>query len=126
MRYLMLLVVLLVGCAGQGGGTAGDGTQETTSAPPPRTAEESITGTLGGNAALEDGCAWVDDGATRWEVQWPDGYEVTFDPLELHGPNGRVASTGDAVTVIGQESADVATACQIGPVWAATRVVVDQ
>jgi hypothetical protein len=81
-----------------------------------------LTGTLGGDAALEGGCAWLDDGSQRWEIQYPPGYTVAFDPLTVTAPDGTVASDGDTITVAGKRVDDVVTICQVGPVWAATSV----
>ena len=92
-------------------------------AAPPH-AGESITGTLGGDAELEGGCAWIDDGTTRWNVQYPPDYTLTFDPVRLTGPDGATAEEGDTVTVSGAEATDVMTICQVGPVWAATSVTI--
>lgn len=83
---------------------------------------DRITGALGGDAQLEGGCAWVDDGTTRWNVQYPQGYAISFEPLTLTGPGGQTAGEGDTITVTGSEQRDVMTLCQIGPVWAATAV----
>ncbi|MPZ73472.1 MAG: hypothetical protein GEU74_09610 [Nitriliruptorales bacterium] len=124
MRYAVILVVLLAGCGSDG--TSG----ESTSKPLPEATAgaasdgESITGMFAGDANLEGGCAWIDDGDTKWQVEWPEGYQVTFDPLTLNGPGGVAASEGDTVTARGTERRDVMTTCQVGPVWAATDVAV--
>ena len=114
----------LAGCGGNGGEEA----DPAPSATPPGSTEpapapgDAITGTLGGDAQLEGGCAWIDDGQTRWEVQYPQGYEVTFDPLTLTGPNGETAREGDTLTIAGAEQTDAVSLCQVGPLWAATSV----
>ena len=124
MRIMVLLVVALAACAGQSGD---DPVMQSPSAPPTTAAGspaagETLTGTFGGDAQLEGGCAWIDDGGTRWEVTYPQGYTVSFDPLTLTGPDGPVAEEGDTVTVAGAPQTDVVTICQIGPVWQATEV----
>ena len=86
--------------------------------------EQTITGVLGGDAQLEGGCAWIDDGRTRWNVQYPQGYRVTFAPVRLTGPGAVSAAAGDTITVEGFEQRDVMTTCQIGPVFAATSVTI--
>ena len=130
MRRAMILAALLaVGLAACGGGGGEP-------APPPASDQpadsegqpaegDAITGTFGGNAKLEGGCAWVDDGTTRWNVQYPDGYSVSLDPPTLTGPEGLKVTAGDTITVTGSEQTDVMTTCQIGPVWQATAVTAD-
>ena len=117
------MVLLLAACGG-GGGQAADPTPVDSAPAVPATtpAGDTITGTLEGDAQLEGGCAWVDDGKTRWQVEYPAGYTLTFDPLTLTGPDGATASAGDTVTVTGAERPDTMTICQVGPVWAATGV----
>jgi hypothetical protein len=102
-----IAVLMLTACASAGGGDPGGIT---------------VTGTLGGDAELEGGCAWLDTPDGRFEVMYPDGYEVSFEPLRLEGPDGVVAEEGDRVTVRGQESSDAASICQVGTLFAATEV----
>ena len=123
MRMLVLLVVLITACAGQ------QGDDDPVMQSPPATAPSGVpdadrilTGKLGGDATLEGGCAWLDDGEQRWEVLYPEGYAVTFDPLTLTGPEGVVAEEGATVTVTGEPQDDAVTICQVGPVWEATDV----
>lgn len=131
MRALLILTVALAAlcaaCAGAGGGGQANPTLGAT--PPGGTDEapaegDTITGTLGGDAELEGGCVWVDDGAVKWQVQWPDGYTVSTDPVAVTAPDVDIAE-GDTVTVTGSEQTDVMTTCQVGPVWLATSVEVD-
>jgi hypothetical protein len=128
MRMVMLAgaLTLLVSACGEGGGQPP--APEPSRATDPATAPASeangaaITGPLGGDAQLEGGCAWVTDGGTRWNVQYPQGYTLTFDPLTLTAPDGTTAAEGDILTVAGRERSDVMTTCQVGPVWEATSV----
>ena len=123
---LVLLVVVLVACGGQASAPPPDPTPGPTrpsdAAPG---SEDTITGTLGGDPDLEGGCGWLDAGGTRWQVQYPQGWELSLDPVQLTGPDGETAEEGDTITVAGAEQPDVMTTCQVGPVWAATSVTVD-
>jgi hypothetical protein len=86
--------------------------------------EQEITGTFGGDAELEGGCAWVDgEDGTRYEVQYPDGYEVRFDPVELVGPDGDViAEDGDTITIRGRVDTDMMSFCMVGTIFSADEV----
>lgn len=122
-----LLVVALTACGGGGGEPAPNlGTEPPGGSEGASVEGDSITGTFGGDAELEGGCAWVDDGKTRWSVQYPDEYQVSFDPLKLTGPDGIEVSEGDTITVTGSSRSDIVTTCQTGPVWAASSVVVTE
>ena len=131
MRSALILAATLafaLAACGSDGGEAGTTPSALPSPTPPAgsvpapTEGETITGTLGGDAQLEGGCAWIDDGGTRWQVQYPEGYEVTFDPLTLTGPDGQTAGEGDTLTVVGTEQRDAMTLCQVGPLWVASSV----
>jgi hypothetical protein len=127
MRSALILAatvaLALVACGGGGGEAASAPTPAPTGGSEPAAAAgDTITGTLGGDAELEGGCAWIDDGKTRWQVQYPQGYEVAFDPLTLTGPNGETAAEGDTLTITGSEQTDAMTLCQVGPLWLATSV----
>ncbi len=91
-----------------------------------------LSGRLGGDSKLEGGCDWLDavrpgageEEASRFEPLWPQGYHVTFDPLRLWSPDGRiVAREGDVVTVAGRRRPDIATICQVGPVFEVQRIL---
>jgi hypothetical protein len=85
---------------------------------------DSLSGTLGGDADLEGGCAWLSaaDG-TRYEVIYPAGFEVRTDPVALIGPDGEtVAEEGQEVTVSGVVDSEQMSFCQIGPIFVATDV----
>ena len=127
MRSLLVLTVavalMTVACADAGGGGEDPATDP---APAPTAAGDVITGTFGGDAELEGGCAWIQQGDNRWNVQYPPDYTLTFDPLRLTGPNGETAEDGDTLTVAGRERDDLMTTCQVGPVWEATSVTFDE
>jgi len=83
-----------------------------------------LRGTLGFDD-IEGGCAYLlaDDG-TRYEVIYPDGWNLRRAPLELVSPEGEVvARAGDEVEVRGREAGDMASICQIGPIFRATEVL---
>ncbi|HVM19055.1 MAG TPA: hypothetical protein VM307_03755 [Egibacteraceae bacterium] len=123
MRLTAMVLLLLVACGGQ---PAVEPTAPGPDEPPATDAgEAALRGTFGGDARLEGGCSWVDDGSQRWEVLWPEGYEVTFDPLTLTTPDGQTVAEGDGVVVEGAEETEMMTVCQVGPVWQATGVRVE-
>lgn len=123
------LVLLLTACAGAGG----DGT----SSPPPNGsslrpttrqptmgAGESITGVLGADS-IEGGCPYLKaaDG-TRYQVIYPKGWQVDRSSGALSNPAGEVvARAGANVTVRGEIADDMASTCQIGPIFRASEVV---
>lgn len=119
-----LFAITLAACGGGGGepSAAGPSPSPAASQAQPVPGGDAITGTFGGDAQLEGGCAWVDDGKTRWNVQYPSGYTVSLDPPTLRGPDGLEVRDGDTITVTGKERKNVMTTCQIGPVWQATSV----
>jgi hypothetical protein len=142
MRLTMSLPILLVlsACTGLGSGDATESPSPivpTQTAEPTATAEQTatarptngavasstLTGLLGADT-VEGGCGYLEarDG-TRYEVLWPDGWELQLEPLELHDPDGTVVATaGDEVTVRGEEATDMGSFCQIGPIFEATEV----
>lgn len=125
MRFVALVLagLLLVACG-----------EEPASAPPSGdvgddgqsgAVEEPVTleGTLGGDAELEGGCAWLDTDEGRFEVMYPAGYQVAFDPLRLLGPDGdTIAGEGEALRVEGTVGDDMVSACQVGTIFQATDV----
>jgi hypothetical protein len=122
-----VLSVMLTACGGGGGEAPNLATEPPGGSEGQAAAEgDTITGKLGGDPQLEGGCAWVDDGKTRWQVQYPDDYQLTLEPLSLTGPGGLDAREGDTITVTGSEQGDAMTTCQVGPVWIATSVTAGQ
>lgn len=117
---VVLTTVLLAGC----GSTVEEPDEIVATPTEDRTGvAEDLTGTLEGDAALEGGCAWLDTPTGRFEVTYPDGYELAFDPLRLEGPDGVVARAGDPVTVRGHIDDSISTLCQTGRIFTATEVV---
>jgi len=92
---------------------------------PGGTGGEELTGRLGADA-VEGGCGYLQaEDRTRYEVIYPDGWHLQLSPLQLMSPAGDiVARGGDAVTVRGTLAGDLASICQIGPIFRADAVVV--
>lgn len=126
---LMLGLLLLVASCGGSGDPTVDGRSPAGSEPTAGSTtgggEADLVGTLGGDAQLEGGCAWLESEAEgRVEPRWPEGYRIAFDPVRLLGPDGEVvAEAGDTVRVNGAVADDVMTICQIGPVFDVTEVL---
>lgn len=83
----------------------------------------ALTGVLGADS-IEGGCGYLQtaDG-TRYEVIYPDGWALSLSPLQIIDPDGEVvAEGGDEVTVRGSVASDMASICQIGPIFRATKV----
>ena len=135
---LVMLILAACGSAATATGTASAGSStsaEPTSSPsrePTSTVEPSasaeIESTIVGAIGFDDiegGCTYVQaaDG-TRYVVTWPDGW--SFDAgLNLIDPSGEVvAGIGDEVTLGGRIAGDLASICQIGPVFEAVEVTV--
>ncbi len=125
MRWLaaLALVLGLAACAG-----AGDASIEATPELDPSTASpalgagETITGTLSVEG-VEGGCLVLEaDDGERYEVIWPDGWQVSSQ-LEIVNADGEVvAEGGDRITVHGEATDDMASICQIGQIFEATEV----
>lgn len=134
---ILLPVVLLAACAPAGSGQSPatrDGTDggrasgtlipATVQPSPAASTPGVITGRLGADA-VEGGCGYLEaEDGTRYEVVWPDGWQLSTSPLELRDPDGAVvARTSDELTVRGQEATDMASICQMGPIFQAVEVV---
>jgi hypothetical protein len=118
MRWLAViaLVLGLAACTG-----AGDASLEATLTPD-LGAGAAITGTLSADD-VEGGCLVLtaDDGE-RYEMIWPDGWQVSSQ-LEVVNADGEVvAEGGDRITVRGEVADDMASICQIGQIFEATEV----
>ncbi len=83
---------------------------------------QSITGILGFDD-IEGGCSFVEaaDG-TRYEVTYPEGWELDRLSGELRGPDGSVVSAGESLTIRGSVVTDRSSTCQIGPIFVAIEV----
>jgi hypothetical protein len=83
-----------------------------------------LSGVLGADT-VEGGCGYLEaDDGTRYEVIYPDGWRLEPSPLQLTSPDGTVvARGGDEVTVRGGLGTDIASICQIGPIFRAEEVV---
>ena len=80
-------------------------------------------GLLGGDD-IEGGCYFVQaaDG-TRYEVIWPSGWRIDARG-NLVDPSDEIAARpGDVLTVRGQVAGDMASICQIGPIFRASGVI---
>jgi hypothetical protein len=84
----------------------------------------TISGLLGADA-IEGGCGYLQaPNGTRYQVIYPDGWDLQLNPLQLTSPEGEiVARGGDEVTVRGDETSEMASICQIGPMFRAIEVV---
>ena len=83
-----------------------------------------MTGVLGADS-VEGGCTYLEapDGV-RYQVIYPDGWQVQASPLQLENPAGEVVATGgETITVRGRVADDMASICQIGQIFLATEVV---
>jgi len=90
----------------------------------PSGTDDEVTGVLGADS-IEGGCGYLRtaDG-TRYQVVYPDGWRLQLSPLQLTSPEGQVvARGGDEVTVRGSVASDMASTCQIGPIFRASEVV---
>lgn len=89
----------------------------------PGPGEMTITGQLGFDS-IEGGCPYLEtDDGTRYEVLWPDGWTLDGQG-DLIDPSGDpAADVGDEVTVRGRVADDMASICQIGPIFRATDVI---
>jgi hypothetical protein len=82
-----------------------------------------LTGTVGFDD-IEGGCPYVQtaDGR-RYQVTYPDGWQVDRMTGAVTGPGGERVELGQTVTVRGVVRDDMASTCQIGPIFLATEVV---
>ena len=112
---LAILALALTAC----GSTSG--TPASASAGPSMSARPSESSSPPAMAKHVRVCEVGADG-TRYEVIWPDGWSLDADG-NLHDPSGAmVAGLGDEITVGGRVADDVASICQIGPIFEAFEV----
>ena len=136
---IAVLVVLVACSPAQGPATVATATNapQPTSSPTPSAAvstdptpsadRTTITGTLRVDE-VEGGCAYLAtaDG-TRYEVRYPEGWEIKTSPLRLLAPDGEVvAGSGDQITVQGRTAREGRSICQIGAIFEAESVTVEQ
>ena len=130
-------VLALTACSGRGTGDASPTDDASPSLPTwigspkisatphidrPPDDEMHLTGTLG-NDDIEGGCGYLQtkDG-TRYEIIWPRGWKQQGSRLrDLSGTV--VATAGDTITLRGSVARDMASTCQIGPIFRSTEVI---
>ncbi len=83
----------------------------------------TVTGTVGVES-IEGGCAYLEtvDG-TRYEVIYPEGWEINRATGELTGPDGERVGPGDRVSVRGSVAVGRSSICQLGPIFQASVVL---
>ncbi len=129
---LVLGVMLVSGCAAGGGQPTPPSDVPTPSpsdgiirpAPSQTGKAVTISGTFGSDS-IEGGCAYLQAAeGTRYQVLYPDPWKLERGPFRLIGPDGSVvARGGETITVRGSIADDMASTCQIGPIFRATEVV---
>ena len=139
MRIMLTLAALLALTACSGRGTGGPsptddaspslptwiGSPKISASPHmdrPADDEMHLTGTLGYDD-IEGGCGYLQtDKQTRYEIIWPSGWML--DGTRLRDLSGTVVATaGDTLTLRGSIERDMASTCQIGPIFRATEVI---
>ncbi len=139
MRIVLTLAALLAltACSGRGTGGPGPSDDPSPSLPTwvgspkispsphidrPADDEMHLKGTLG-YEDIEGGCGYLQtDGQTRYEIIWPKGWSL--DGSSLRDLSGSVVATaGDTLTLRGSVQHDMASTCQIGPIFRATEVI---
>lgn len=83
-----------------------------------------ISGTLGYDG-IEGGCPYVEtDDGTRYQVLYPDGYAIDPSSGNLVRPDGDVAvPLGGELQLRGALQTEMASICQIGPIFQALEVI---
>jgi hypothetical protein len=140
LRLLPLAAVLiLAACSASSGASAPPSRAPSEDAPsaavPTARPSKSLTVASGGVTAdysgvlsmdaIEGGCAYLQGAnGTKYQVIYPEGWQLKKSPLELIAPDGSVHSKGgDRVSILGSESNEMASICQIGPIIQATEVL---
>ena len=141
----LTLVAVLAACASTGSGPTGspdptdsptpeatpsmdptfrESLRPATTKPDPVGGGVELVGILGADS-IEGGCTYLEaDDGIRYQVVYPDGWQVQASPLQLANPAGEVVATGgDTITVRGQRADDMVSICQIGPMFTASEVV---
>ena len=133
----MVLIAIATAACATGGDSPGESQGTDTGSPSlpggglrslkpsaPASIAQTVTGQLGFDD-IEGGCGYLqaEDG-TRYQVIYPEGWELQRSPVQLVTPDGEAAARiGDTVTVRGMPADDMASICQIGPIFRATEVV---
>lgn len=110
--------------------TTGRSPQPTPSRPPLRsvgpllpTESARLTGTLGFDS-IEGGCAYLETAeGKRYQVIYPSGWRIEGATGRLIGPGGTDLRPGSVVSVRGSIVTDMASTCQVGPMFRATEVL---
>jgi hypothetical protein len=131
-RIFLLLLLAGAGCAAPGAEATPTPSLRSVVATPsqpapskaPTVRGDELTGFLGADS-IEGGCAYLEtEDGTRYEVIYPQGYEIDRSSATLRDPSGVViASAGDVLTVRGEEASEMVSICQIGPIFQASEVV---
>lgn len=82
-----------------------------------------LTGSLGFDSA-EGGCPYLEtaDG-TRFQVVYPAGWQIDRATGQLVGPDGTRSQLGTTVSIRGSVRTDMASICQVGPIFLASEVI---
>jgi hypothetical protein len=118
------ICALAAGCArGVDGSPAEPSAQRSVTGATQIPSGDLLTGVLGADST--EGCAYLETGdGTRYEVIYPEGWTLEDSGPTLTDPDGSVvARGGDEVTVRGNPAEDMASTCQVGPIFRATEVV---
>jgi len=130
MARVLVVVALLVACQQGGAESMSYEAGESGSLSPASASQQAggksglLTGRLG-LAEVEGGCPYLEaaDG-TRYEVIYPNGWQLDKAMPQLRDPDGRVvAAAGDILTIRGEVATGMVSTCQIGPIFQATEVV---
>jgi hypothetical protein len=82
----------------------------------------SVTGILSFDD-IEGGCAFVETAdRKRFEVLYPEGWQLDRRSGVLRGPSGELVHAGDTLTVRGSIATGRSSICQVGPIFQATVV----
>jgi hypothetical protein len=120
----LVIFALAAGCAPVGASPSAPATAgRSITAASQLPAGEILVGALGADST--EGCAYLEaEDGTRYEVIYPEGWTLDRSGPALSDPNGLVvARGGDEITVRGSLAPDMASACQVGPIFRASEVV---
>jgi hypothetical protein len=82
-----------------------------------------VTGVLSFDS-VEGGCAYLRTrDSARYQVIYPEGWRLDRTTGQLLGPDGQAAEPGAVVTIRGSIETDMASTCQVGPMFRATEVL---